>query len=157
MVRLGGNLMKLRPFTKENIDKVMGDLSWTTRREIEIFGVTVEDLKERVTDMIEKPFTSAFYDDEGVCYILCGLENIGEKTYRTHFVEREGGLDKIGKEITRLFKRMTDNLVEYEGFSFEILSAFGEGTKAFKWFLAMGFRYSGVENGKFNKYVKNGE
>ena len=145
--------MKLRPFTEENINEVMNDLSLTTRQEAEIFGINIEELKERFMDMMGKPFTAAFYNDDEICYVLCGLENIGNKTYRTHFAEREGGFEKIGKEITRLFKRMTDNLVEHEGFSFEILSAFGEGTTTDRWFLTMGFQY--VEKyDKISKYKK---
>jgi hypothetical protein len=143
--------MIIQGLSKSAIEEVFENLDEAGRTEFQLFGSTVEDLKNKFLDHIHTLFAAAFCDDQGKPCALLFLESTGPKSWRTQFAMRKEGLKEIGFSLTRFLRKISDDMA-VRGHFIEILSAHGNGKTA-RWFKVMGFRHLGPE-GDIHRYSK---
>jgi hypothetical protein len=146
--------VKISPLTKENISLVIEDPAEVCAREAALFDITRDMLKEKFFELMNSPFSGAFFHEDATCCAIIAMEIIGVCRWRSHFAAAEGGLKKIGRELTQFLTQISDSMVrENSGKGYiEVLSAYGEG-KVREWFESMGFKLIESE-GVVNKYIK---
>ncbi len=145
--------MEVHPLTTENIEYVFSNLSNTSLRDISVFGVTKENMKQGFIDMIGQPFTASFYYHKECCALL-RLMPFDKASWCIYFVDRKDCLKKISFPLTRFLKMLSDRLVNNDGAYLEFTSQYKEG-KSGKWFEIMGFRKV-KDDLSISKWIKGG-
>ncbi len=143
--------MRISPLTVQGIDYVLDNLSEQGRREAQVFGQTVQDLKDRFYKA--NLFNLAFYDDAGTCCVIIYLEPLAFQKWRTHFAATDEGFKKIGFQLTRFLEKFSTDMVK-KGHEIEVVSLLGNG-KYLNWFSLLGFKLAETQ-GKICKFVKGG-
>lgn len=143
--------MKIGPLTEDGINSVIDNISEDCKKEAEMFGVSLDQLRAKFMEMVREPFTGSFYDGN-ICCSICALHSIGTFRWRVHLVSAEGRLKRIVLSITRFLKKISDDMVRRGGY-IEILSDYSERTD--RWHGAMGFKLTGTD-GPIHKYTKGG-
>lgn len=143
--------MKIRPLDTENIDHVIGNLWNRGRLELDKWGISLEELKDRFSSMIGNPWTFVFCDDYEPC-ALCFLVPIGPMKWRTCFAATESGFQKIWLPMSLFMTRLSDSLVADGGY-IECISGTPD---AREWFESMGFKLD-FSNDVIDKYEKSGK
>jgi hypothetical protein len=150
--------MNIQPFTKEIVDVVFNNLWQRSRDEAELWGKTIESVKEGYIEMINQPWALSFHKEcQSPPAAICYMECIGHLMWRTHFAATEEGFNELWMPISRFLKRISDFLVGEgnETGYIEILSD-PRNKKAEEWFNVMGF-YLLSRTEKVDKYVKFGK
>lgn len=142
--------MIIKPFTKENIAFVFACLWKRGREEAKTFNISLSELELNYHRMIGKPWTLAFYKNDQPC-VLCYMEPIGVKRWRTNFVATEEGFQSIWISLTVFLKRISDSLAKDDGYL--EMYADHNNDKAAEWFAVLGFRLDKTGE-KVDKYIK---
>jgi len=145
--------VQIFPLDKGSIDYVMANLSDMCIKEAQDFGLSIQDLEAVYVSMIGKPFTGAFYGDDGECCAIIALELTGMLKWKSHFATTEKGLTKVFFELTRFLLRFSDDIIKRGG-EITIKSAYSAG-RTYDWFIGMGFKYVTTE-GNVSTYIKRG-
>jgi hypothetical protein len=146
--------MIARHLTKEDVDKIIDNLWPLGQEELLIMGSSVENARAKFISMIDKPWSTAFYQGEE-CFAMIIMEPVGEMTWRTHFAATEEGFKANWLSLTKFLRKVSDKIVnEYSGGK-GIIELETTSDSDYNWFQSLGFELIGTD-GFIDKYVKKG-
>lgn len=144
--------MKVTDLNIKDVNYIVDNLWDRGRKEIEIFGHTVERFRAFCKLMIGEPFCSIICDDAlNPCAVLI-LRPMGYGKWDVVFQATEEGFDKVWFSLIRFLKAFSNVIIEDNDWTLQIQSALTH-ERTHDWITAMGFSWEKTE-GPVTTYIK---
>jgi hypothetical protein len=144
--------MKITDLTSDNINFIVDNMWERGRRELDIFGISIENFRVACMSMVGQPWALMFCDDDMTPAALCFLQPLGDGRWSATLQATEAGFNKIWLPLTRFFTAFSNVILKDHGGAIRITAVLTHPKKS-KWFSVMGFRKDSAD-GKIENFIK---